>query len=138
MNPGEVFEQVRPRLALILRLSEDQVRFEASLFDDLGAESMDLVELQLVLEELAEVEVSEEGIEAYLMGNMAPSEFYDEEHMVTPTGLRHLKALLPGFDPGRWSGELSMHNLGHVLTVGALCDFVSARVKAKNSSLSGQ
>lgn len=125
MSPEQVFTEIRPILASILRKDEEDVTYEASLFDDLDAESIDLAEIEVVLEERYGIEVSDEEIEAFIMGDLNRAEFYDEVHNVTEAGFEQLERILPRFRTSDHRGELNEHNLGHILTVDAFCRFVS-------------
>lgn len=51
MGPDDVFAIIRERLAEILEIGEDTITREASFADDLGADSLALIELVEVLEE---------------------------------------------------------------------------------------
>jgi acyl carrier protein len=58
-----VEERVREIISEQLNVSKDEVVAEASFTDDLGADSLDLVELVMALEEEFEIEVSDEDAE---------------------------------------------------------------------------
>ncbi len=57
------FERVRAVIADELEVSEEEVTEEASFMEDLGADSLDLVELVMRLEEEFEVEIPDEDAE---------------------------------------------------------------------------
>jgi acyl carrier protein len=56
--------QVRSILAEQLGLELSEVRPEANILDDLGADSLDVVELVMSLEEAFDIEVPDEEVEA--------------------------------------------------------------------------
>jgi acyl carrier protein len=58
-----VEEKVIDIIAQKLNLSKDQVKPEASFVDDLGADSLDLVELVMAMEEAFGLEVPDEDAE---------------------------------------------------------------------------
>ncbi len=58
-----VFEKVRAILCDQLDLEEDQVMMESSIVDDLGADSLDVVDVVMSLEEEFDVELPDENIE---------------------------------------------------------------------------
>jgi acyl carrier protein len=60
---ASVQERVREIISEQLNVSKDEVVPEASFTDDLGADSLDLVELVMALEEEFEIEVSDEDAE---------------------------------------------------------------------------
>lgn len=59
----ELFARFRKCAVEVLSVSEDQVTLEAKFGDDLDADSLDLVELVMALEEEFGVEVAEEELE---------------------------------------------------------------------------
>ncbi|HCC00661.1 MAG TPA: acyl carrier protein [Ruminococcaceae bacterium] len=58
-----VFEKVKDRLCEQLDVEEDKVTMEASIIDDLGADSLDVVDLIMSLEEEFEIEIPDEDVE---------------------------------------------------------------------------
>ena len=57
------FDRVRKVLVDKLEVTEEEVTTEASVMDDLGADSLDVVEIVMQLEEEFEVEISDEEAE---------------------------------------------------------------------------
>lgn len=58
-----VFEKVRDIIVDQLNVNEDEVVMEASFIDTLGADSLDLVELMIAMEEEFEMTIPEEDID---------------------------------------------------------------------------
>lgn len=58
-----VFEKVRSILVDQLDLDEDKVTMEASITDDLGADSLDMVDLVMSMEEEFDIEIPDEQVE---------------------------------------------------------------------------
>ena len=56
-------KKIKQIIAEQLGLSEDEVKLEASLVDDLGADSLDIVELVMAMEEEFEMEIPDEDAE---------------------------------------------------------------------------
>ena len=63
MNDQEVFEKVRSVVVEQLGVSEDEVTREVSYIEDLGADSLDTVELVMALEEEFSTEIADEEAE---------------------------------------------------------------------------
>ena len=59
----DVFETFKKCAVEILQVEPDQVTTEAKFGDDLDADSLDLVELVMALEETFDIEVPEEELE---------------------------------------------------------------------------
>ncbi|WP_305041418.1 acyl carrier protein [Geoalkalibacter sp.] len=60
---ASVEERVKQIVAEQLGVDEDQVTSEASFMEDLGADSLDTVELVMALEEEFDIEISDEDAE---------------------------------------------------------------------------
>ena len=58
-----VFEKVRDILVEQLDVEEDKISMEASIIDDLGADSLDVVDLVMSLEDEFGVEIPDEQVE---------------------------------------------------------------------------
>jgi len=59
-----VFEKVRELICTQLDFDEDAVTLQSSIVDDLGADSLDVVDLVMSLEEEFDMEIPEEEIES--------------------------------------------------------------------------
>ena len=60
---ASVEEKVKHIIVEQLGVDEDEVKPDASFVDDLGADSLDVVELVMALEEEFEIEISDEDAE---------------------------------------------------------------------------
>ena len=60
---SSVEERVKKIVAEQLSTSEDQITSESSFVDDLGADSLDLVELIMAMEEKFDIEIPDEDAE---------------------------------------------------------------------------
>lgn len=59
-----VFEKVKSILVDQLDVDEDAVTMDSSIIDDLGADSLDVVDMVMSLEEEFDIEIPDEEIEA--------------------------------------------------------------------------
>lgn len=66
LTEAQVFEKVKAVIVERLGVSEDEVTMEASYGDDLGADSLDTVELVMALEEDFGTEISDDEAEKLL------------------------------------------------------------------------
>lgn len=58
-----VFDRIKAILCEQLDVEEDQVTMDANILDDLGADSLDIVDLVMTLEEEFDLEIPDERIE---------------------------------------------------------------------------
>ena len=63
MSSEEVFDKVKEIIVEQLGVAEDSVNTEASFIDDLGADSLDIVELIMALEEEFDIEIPDSDAE---------------------------------------------------------------------------
>ena len=63
MSSEEVFERVKKIIIEQLGVTESTVTLEASFVDDLGADSLDIVELVMALEEEFDIEIPDSDAE---------------------------------------------------------------------------
>ncbi len=63
MNAEEVFEKIKGIIVEQLGVAETAVTMEASFIDDLGADSLDIVELIMALEEEFDMEIPDADAE---------------------------------------------------------------------------
>ena len=63
MSSEEVFDKVKEIIVEQLGVAETAVTMEASFIDDLGADSLDIVELIMALEEEFDTEIPDEDAE---------------------------------------------------------------------------
>ena len=60
-----MFEKIREIIADKLSVSEEEVNLESSFIDDLNADSLDIVELIMALEDELEMEIPDEDVEKF-------------------------------------------------------------------------
>lgn len=63
MNPDAILEKVKEVIVEQLGVEEEEVKLETSFIDDLGADSLDIVELIMTLEEEFDIQIPDEEAE---------------------------------------------------------------------------
>jgi len=58
-----MFEKIRATIASQLSIDEEEIKMESSFMDNLGADSLDIVELIMALEEEYDIEIPDEDVE---------------------------------------------------------------------------
>ena len=69
MNTEEVFDRVKTIIVEQLGVADTSVTLEASFIDDLGADSLDIVELIMALEEEFDMEIPDADAEKIVTVN---------------------------------------------------------------------
>lgn len=63
MSSEEIFEKIKAIIVEQLGVTENSVTMEASFIDDLGADSLDIVELIMAIEEEFDIEIPDSDAE---------------------------------------------------------------------------
>jgi acyl carrier protein len=79
MDRDQVFETVKELIVEHLGVSEAQVKPEATFADDLGADSLDIVELVMAMEEKFGAEISDEAAQKIATVNDAVQYIVDQQ-----------------------------------------------------------
>ncbi len=81
MSDSDTFERIKKIIVDLFGVDEDQVTMEARFREDLEADSLDLVELIMALEEEFDGQISDE--EAQQITTVGQAVAYVEEHMLS-------------------------------------------------------
>lgn len=76
---SDIEQRVKKIVAEQLGVAEDEIKLESSFVDDLGADSLDTVELVMALEDEFEIEIPDEQAEKITTVKQAVD--YANEHM---------------------------------------------------------
>ncbi|MBQ7111668.1 MAG: acyl carrier protein [Thermoguttaceae bacterium] len=121
----EIFEKVAEILVDSLGADEEEVTMEATLVDDLGAESIDLLEIVFNLEKAFDVKIDRsELIPEDLFSNAE----YVVDGKLTPAGLAILEERLPNADLDAFKQNPMVQNIAKILTVADLCGVVEQKL----------
>ncbi|MBT2212403.1 acyl carrier protein [Actinomadura sp. NEAU-AAG7] len=120
-----------------LGIEPDEVVPEATLLDDLGAESIDLLDVLFRMERASGVKITIADIAGLLQGGIPDEEFGDENEVVNDTGLSHLEKVLPQFDRGQLTEPLTADGVLGLFTVENLTRLLASRAAATGSPDTG-
>jgi acyl carrier protein len=115
---AEIADRVRTIVSEALDRPLAEVRDDASLIDDLGAESIDFLDLVFRLESAFGIKIAEEQIWAGSHGLAGASDAEIQE------GVRKLRAEMPAFRWDRFPGPVVKHDLPRLLTVRTIVDYL--------------
>jgi acyl carrier protein len=121
----EIFEKVRTALVDALGVDEDEVTPEATMVGDLGAESIDFLDIVFRLEKAFDIKIPR--------GELFPEDIltnaeYVREGKVTPAGLEQIKARMPFADLTKFEANPVVQNFGNLLTVQDMVRYVESKV----------
>ncbi len=126
MTRDDVFEKVREVLVDALGVDEDEVTPEASLTADLGAESIDFLDIVFKLEQAFGFKIAQGEL---FPENVAQDPEYVMDGKVTPKGLAALKARLPHVDFSGFERNPELTKVADAFTVQAVVRFVESKLQ---------
>jgi acyl carrier protein len=121
----EVFSKVQGALVDALGVDEEEVTPEARLVGDLGAESIDFLDIVFRLEKAFDIKIPR--------GELFPEDIltnaqYVQNGRVTAEGLTQLKARMPFADLTNFAANPAVQDFGNLLTVRDMCRYVESKV----------
>jgi acyl carrier protein len=124
---ADVDSAVKDAVVEALALDDDEVTPESTLMDDLGAESIDLLDILFRIEKGTGVKIEAADLGDYIQGGIPDDEFSDDDQIITAKGAAHLKTVMPQIDPSEVEGKLEAESVITLFTVQNLVDMVKAR-----------
>ncbi|HCD33677.1 MAG TPA: acyl carrier protein [Phycisphaerales bacterium] len=127
MANEEIFSKVQAVLVDALAVDDDEVTPEATLTEDLGAESIDFLDIVFRLEKAFEIKIDQGEI---FPSNVLEDEEYVKDGKVTDAGMAELRKRMPHaqgsldeFDANRDVEEFS-----NIFTVDTIVKFIEGKV----------
>jgi acyl carrier protein len=125
MTSEEIFGKVKDVLVDALAVDEDDVTPGASLVKDLGAESIDMLDITFKLEQAFGFKIAQ--------GELVPESVlrdpqYVKSGVVTPEGIEELKKRLPYVDFAKFAADPQVNKVMGVFTVESLVKFVEKKL----------
>jgi len=129
MSTTDVHKAVQEAVVGALGVSEDEAAPDATLMDDLGAESIDLLDILFRIERSTGVKIAASDLGDYIQGGIPDDRFSDDSGMITAEGMEHLKTVMPQLDDSQVGSLEAEHVIAH-FTVQNLGDMVAQRASA--------
>ena len=124
-----VYPKVAATMADALGCDVEQVKLEASLIDDLSAESIDFLDIVFRLERAFKVKIPRGKIVEEARGDLSEAEF-DKGGVVTDAGLARLKAYLSEVPADRFKAPLKSADIPRLFTTETFCKMVIRQQRA--------
>ena len=121
----EVFEKVRESLVDALGVDDDEVTAEATLVGDLGAESIDFLDIVFRLEKSFDIKIPR--------GELFPEDIltntdYVVDGTINAEGIAELKKRMPFADLSKFEENPVVQEFATSLTVQDMCNYVESKV----------
>jgi acyl carrier protein len=124
----EIFAKVQETLVDALGVDDDEVLEEATLVDDLGAESIDFLDIVFRLEKNFGIKIPRGEL---FPENLAADASFVNEGQVTAEGIATMREKMPHADIDSFEGDPKVENIQGLFTVNMITNFVENKLKAE-------
>lgn len=127
MSREQIVKQVRQTLVDALGVDDEEVTEEATLTGDLGAESIDFLDIVFRLEKSFNIKIPR--------GELFPDEIlnnpdYVENGKMTPAGLTELKKAMPHADFSQFEADPDVNKMPDLFTVRTIVNYIENKLSA--------
>ncbi|MCP4262073.1 MAG: acyl carrier protein [Planctomycetes bacterium] len=128
MNRDEIIQQVQEVLVDALGVDDDEVTAQATLMGDLGAESIDFLDIVFRLEKTFGIKIPRE--ELFPAENLMNNSDFVQNGKLTEKGLTELREKMPHTDITGFVDDPDINKLGDLFTVNAIVNYIEGKLNA--------
>jgi acyl carrier protein len=118
------FERVRDCIAEALGLDPEEVQYESRLIGDLGAESLDFLDIAFRLERAFGIRIPRGGVEQASREGLAEGESYEVNGVLTVTARERLAVHMPEVPAAEFREGLKVSEVPTLFRVGTFYNVV--------------
>ena len=126
MSREEIFEEVKEVLVDALGLDDDEVTESATLMGDLGAESIDFLDIVFRLEKSFGIKIPRE--ELFPADSLLSNPDFVSNGKLTEKGLEEFKAKMPHSDITAFQEDPDVNKLADLFNVASIVNFVDIKL----------
>lgn len=127
LSREEIYKKVQTVLVDALGVDEEEVTPQAVIKDDLGAESIDFLDISFRLEKAFGIKI---GKGEMMPENVANDPNFVQNGKITPAGISELKNRMPHSDFSAFEQDPTVDNMSKLFTVDAIVNYVEGKLKA--------
>lgn len=128
MSRDEIFGEVQEVLVDALGVDDDEVTSEATLMGDLGAESIDFLDIVFRLEKAFGIKIPRE--ELFPAESLMNNPEFVNNGKLTEVGLVQLREKMPHTNLAGFEDDPDINKLGDLFTVGAIVNYVEGKLNS--------
>lgn len=122
----EIFSKVQETLVDALGVDDDEVTSEATLIEDLGAESIDFLDIVFRLERSFDIKIPRGEL---FPENLASADSgFVEDGVVTEAGITELRSKMKHADVDSFASDPKVENISNLFTVKMICSFLEEKL----------
>ena len=127
LSRDEIYQKVQGVMVDALGVDEDEVTPKATLREDLGAESIDFLDIVFRLEKNFGIKIPRGEL---FPENLAADGGYVKDGVVTPEGVAELKKRMPHANVDAFAKDPKVENIQELFTVNMIVNFLEKKVNA--------
>ena len=128
VSRDEIIEKVQEIMVDALGVDDDEVTIEATLMGDLGAESIDFLDIVFRLEKAFGIKIPRE--ELFPAEDLMNNADFIQNGKLTEKGLAELRDKMPHTDLTEFEKDPDINKMGDLFTVNAIVNFVENKLNA--------
>jgi acyl carrier protein len=126
MTRDEIFSKVKDVLVDALGVDDDEVTSKATLMGDLGAESIDFLDIVFRLEKSFAIKISRE--ELFPIENIMNNAEFVKDGKLTAAGLAEMRSKMPHTDFASFEQNPDINKLGSLFTVNSIVNYIDTKI----------
>lgn len=127
MNEREIFDKLLPLIREVTGARENQIRMESGLMEDLGAESLDLLDLSFLIEETFGITIAADEFEQRATAHIS-SDVYEQNGYLTEAAIVELRKALPDIPPEKLQPGMAKVTIPRVLNVAVFVHLIEFKL----------
>lgn len=135
MTDTEILQRLKPLITEIMGVPGERIQWDSVLVKDLGAESIDLLDLSFRIEEVFQVTLEANEIEREARKQL-PDGVYEKDGFLTEEALQQIAASAPELDASKLVKGLRKNDLPSLLTVGFFVRLIARKMAAREQEQS--
>ncbi|MCX6878361.1 MAG: phosphopantetheine-binding protein [Verrucomicrobia bacterium] len=129
---SDILEQLKPLLVEVLGVRPDEIHPHRELVADLGAESIDLLDLTFRIEEAFKVRIEANELERQAIQQM-PGGVYERDGYLTEEALVEIRRAAPELDQAKLVTGLRKADLPALLTVAFFVSLIQRKLSVSGT-----
>lgn len=122
---NDIVKNINIVISQALKVDADKIDLNASLIKDLGAESIDFLDIVFRLEKTFKIKIPKGEL---FPEKMLTDSRFVKEGRITDAGIDELKKKMPGANWQEFSQNPLVSNLGDLFTVGMIVDYLTEKL----------
>ncbi len=128
MSRDDIFQEVKEVLVDALGVDDEEVGPSATLMGDLGAESIDFLDIVFRLEKAFNIKIPRE--ELFPIESMMSNPEFVSNGKLTEAGLSEMRKKMPHTDLASFENDPDINKLGNLFTVNSIVNYIEIKLGA--------